>query len=71
MATQVKPGGITKGIRHLEKDDWQPTIHLDMNQNGKPFVSVVEHGDVRLLPISKAVAEVLIANGMRPGDYGS
>lgn len=64
MSTKVLPGGITDGIRHIEEGDYPPTITVGK----RPKLCVVEHGDVRCLPISRQVAEILIANGMACGN---
>jgi len=63
MALRYKPGGITKGIRILKKPDVVTVI-----VGPKPELAIYERGDTRVLPISRKVAEVLIANGM---NYGS
>lgn len=58
---------IANGIKEIEKADMEPTIHLNSSKNWKPSLVVIENGMVRMLPISKKVAEVLIANGMSHG----
>lgn len=59
MATKLLPGGITIRIRKIEQADNQPHVLAHL----KPKLVVTEYGDTRCLPISRKVAEVLIANG--------
>lgn len=65
MATTVLPGGVTKGVRRIKKPD---ALMVNVPRGENPYLCVVENGDCRRLPISKKVAEVLIARGMTYGD---
>ncbi len=65
MATKVLPGGISGRVRVIEKPD---DIHIQVHPTGEQKLVVIEEGDARMLPISVAVAEVLIASGI---SYGS
>jgi len=64
MAEKVL-GLITRSVRKLEKSEG---VYVFLPNGGKTSLSVIESGDCRLLPISRKVAEVLIANGMAYGD---
>ena len=59
----VLAGGVTKGIDLIDKAE-SVSVLVEL----QPKLVVVENGDTRSLHISRAVAEVLIANGM---NYGS
>lgn len=67
MATKVLPGGITRGVRKIRRPT-HTQVHFDRLNNDKPSLTVIEHGDTRTLPISRAVAEVLVARGMAHGN---
>ncbi len=60
MATKVLPGGISRGVREIEKPD---NVGITIDFNGRCRLDVLENGDSRGLPISQKVAEVLIALG--------
>ena len=64
--TNLKPGCISKGIRHLKKPQ-HVTINIDGNSKKPSLVVIHANGDTDCLPISKKVAEVLIARGMAYG----
>lgn len=65
MATYVKTGMISDGIRNIGRADY---VHVLLHDGKRPVLSVTEHADTRLLPISRQVAEVLIARGMGYGN---
>lgn len=67
MATQVLPGLITEGVRVIASSDFGPQIDFDLNNHSKAVLTVVESGNSRSVPISKKVAEILIAHGMSSG----
>ncbi len=72
MSVKVLPGGITRGVRIIEKPD-TVSIRIESRLCGRryipcPFLDVIEGGDTRSLPITVRVAEVLIANGMSYGN---
>lgn len=54
--------GITQGVQKIQRPDWLQ-VHFDTGNNSKPSLMVGENGNTRSLPISKKVAEVLIATG--------
>ena len=56
-------GEIANGVRRIEPSDdlW---INFNGNRNDRAELVAIEHGDVRTVFISKAVAEILIAKGM-------
>ena len=65
MTTKFLAGGITKQIRHIEKADRMPHVHIERTSNSeRAFLILTEYGDTRKLFISQPVAEALIANGM-------
>ena len=68
MAIQVLPGGITTGVRRIKKADYPLQVNFDLNNNSKARLTVVENGDVSSVPISKKVAEILVANDISWGD---
>jgi hypothetical protein len=63
MVTKVLPGGISRDVRRIEKPD-----NVSVQVSSQPKLVVLEYGDVRCLPISRRVAEVLIACGFNYGD---
>lgn len=63
MATEVLPGGICNGIRRIQPPDGVQVVTNSNRQILGPRLAVIEGGDTRLLPISREVAEVLIAYG--------
>lgn len=65
MAEKVLPGGVTRGIRSLGKAD---TLYVQVGPDRQPTLNATEQGDTRRIPISRAVAEVLIAYGLSYGD---
>ena len=65
MTTKILPGGITRGVRQIEKAE---AIRVQVGYNRQPTLNVEEYGDTRCLPISRVVAEVLIAWGISYGD---
>lgn len=65
-ASNLKPGGISKGIRRLKKPKY---VGIDIDGNtGKPSLVVIhKNGDTECMTVSKRVAEALIARGMNYG----
>lgn len=62
----INAGEVTKGIRHLKKPQ---NVSILIDAQSRPSLEVTSWESENFsLPISKAVAEVLIANGM---SYGS
>lgn len=61
MAMNVLNGSINRWLKEIEKAE-----HLQITtlQNGNSVLLVTEYGDTRALPISNAVAEVLVAFGI-------
>lgn len=59
----VKPGLVAKGIRRLRKPQ---SVQVGLPPNWDPPALNILHknGDTESIPISKKVAEVLIAYGM-------
>ena len=58
-------------VRQLKKADFKPTVqiyHNGQNNKGRCYLATTRYGNTETLPISKRVAEELIALGF---DYGN
>jgi hypothetical protein len=60
-------GFIADGVRELVRADRPLAINFTGPKRNKPELVVTERGDTRCLPVSREVAEVLIARGMSYG----
>ena len=56
---------ITTGIRKMEKPE---SVHVFLPYGKKPLLAVIDGKKSAFLPISRKVAEVLIAEGYSYGD---
>lgn len=62
----VRQGGITKGIRKLYAPD--SPLQVCVPGDGPPCLYVTRYGNTETLPISRRVAEELIAAGFSYGN---
>ena len=68
---KVRGMSITDGVDGIAKADFAPQIHFDqptIDSKLQCWLSVTESGDPRMVKVSKAVAEILIAWGWSHGD---
>ena len=71
VASRDVKGRYNKKTRELKRADYRPYIHFDKHNNDRPSLAITRFGDHELLPISRRVAEELLANGFSRGDCGS
>ena len=60
-------GSVNGKVRHLKKADYKPQVVVP-SDGGKTSLVVIRHGNAESLPISKRVAEELIAVGFAYGN---
>lgn len=67
MAMTILAGGACMGVRRIEKAD-SISVFVSSAARTPSRLLVEERGDIRSLPISRDVAEVLIAHDLPYGD---
>jgi hypothetical protein len=65
MNTRKEYTYITSGIRKMKKPE---SVHVFLPNGERPLLSVIDNENSAMLPISRRVAEVLIAEGYPYGD---